>query len=434
MFPSRLSEVAAEEVQAIIDNEVAETTDFELKRDLPSKKGADPWMTNGKLGDDAKDELAAEIIAFANTAGGTLVVGIDEDTTTKRAKPPIFPIPQCKDAAARLHQAITDRIEPKLPVFECEGVVTESDGTSGVIVMRTLESYLAPHRHAQNKHCYVRRHDRAEPMSMLEIQDLTRRVSTRLEEVDRAFRRSETDFYAWIPEIWHRSHPSKGVQGHHDEHGTTKVWNGLLAIRVTARPLAPLVFRNLPQQRFLQHLKHEPFTLDGRSGQLTCPDVDTWDVWRPRLRAVEKAFRGDVVVGLDRVSHEGQIERFFRLEYRRQLPRTDRYQIAAGEIMWNPASVIRMADIIRREASRPSQAFAIEMELMSADPAMLFGYPGPSQPCGRNIPAERVVFPRYEMGSPETLNDLLAAIDTDLWHLAGLHPEYQLAVKWPPMR
>ena len=90
MFPTRLSEVAAlPEVQAVVDAEAAETIDFELKRALPGKNGADPWMSGGKLGDDAKDELAAEIIAFANTVGGTLIVGIDEDTTTNRAKLPI---------------------------------------------------------------------------------------------------------------------------------------------------------------------------------------------------------------------------------------------------------------------------------------------------------------------------------------------------------
>ncbi|WP_369525324.1 MULTISPECIES: RNA-binding domain-containing protein [Bradyrhizobium] len=35
--------------------------------------------------------MATEIIAFANTIGGTLVVGIDEETATKRAKPPLRP-------------------------------------------------------------------------------------------------------------------------------------------------------------------------------------------------------------------------------------------------------------------------------------------------------------------------------------------------------
>ena len=137
MFPTRLSEVVPSQIQAIIDDEAAETLDFELKGQLPAKKGGNqPLINGGKLGDEAKDELAAEVIAFANTIGGTLIVGIGEETETKRAKPPILPIPRCKEAAARLHQAISDRIEPKLPVFECEGVVTEEDDTSGVIIMR----------------------------------------------------------------------------------------------------------------------------------------------------------------------------------------------------------------------------------------------------------------------------------------------------------
>ncbi|WP_247296779.1 hypothetical protein [Bradyrhizobium sp. 179] len=55
MFPTRLAEVSASEVLAVIQNEAAETLDFELKRALPTKKGgADPWMIGGKLGDEAK--------------------------------------------------------------------------------------------------------------------------------------------------------------------------------------------------------------------------------------------------------------------------------------------------------------------------------------------------------------------------------------------
>ena len=48
MLPSRLSEVVASEVHAVIDHEAAETVDFELKRALPAKKGTvDPWITHG---------------------------------------------------------------------------------------------------------------------------------------------------------------------------------------------------------------------------------------------------------------------------------------------------------------------------------------------------------------------------------------------------
>lgn len=311
MFSSRLSEVTAAEVHRVIDEEAAETLDFELKRALPAKKGgADPWMTSGKLGDEAKDELAAEIVAFANTIGGTLIVGIDEDTATKRAKPPILPVPRCKEAAARLHQAISDRVEPKLPVFECEGIVTEEDGSSGVIIMRALESYLAPHRHTQNNHCYVRRNDRAEPMSMLEIQEMTRRKARAAVEIEKSFQASADRFHAWIPDEHQRIHPKVGVQGLHTAHGGTQVWVGIWALRVTARPLAPFALTNIPKQPWLKEIDTRAFNGTGQIRQLGWRDLRTTRVWAPRLRSVDREFEGTNSLGLDRIGSDGLIERF----------------------------------------------------------------------------------------------------------------------------
>src|SRR5438552_13411075 len=106
MFPARLTDLTAADIQAVIDTETAESIDFELKRALSAEGGKDdPWMSNGKIGDRAKDELATEMIAFANTSGGTLILGIGEDPQTKTAIPPLYPIPRCQEAAAILHQA-----------------------------------------------------------------------------------------------------------------------------------------------------------------------------------------------------------------------------------------------------------------------------------------------------------------------------------------
>lgn len=218
MFPARLSEVTAVQIQDIFKSETPESIDFELKKALPAESGAaDPWMSGGRIGERAKDELTIEIVAFANTGGGTLIVGIDEDPQTKSAEPPIFPVPRCKEAAAILHQALSARVEPRVPVFECEGVVTEQDGTGGVIVMRVLESYLAPHRNTKDNSCYTRRKDRAEPMSMLEIQELTRRVARTSELVERAFSESSDSFFDWLPADIKRTHPRRGIQGIHFE-------------------------------------------------------------------------------------------------------------------------------------------------------------------------------------------------------------------------
>jgi len=186
MFPARISEISAADIAMVLDTEATESIDLEFKKELPSDgTKPDPWMSGGgKIGDAAKDKLTSEIVAFANTSGGILIVGIDEDPHRKSAQKPLFPVPNCKKAAQILHQSLSARIEPRLPVFECEGVVTEKDGTSGVIVMGVLESYLAPHRNTKDNHCYMRRNDRAEPMSMLEIQELTRRKSIIISRLD----------------------------------------------------------------------------------------------------------------------------------------------------------------------------------------------------------------------------------------------------------
>lgn len=425
MFATRLSEVVASEVFAVIQDEAAETLDFELKRTLPAKKGVDPWMTNGKLGDDAKDELAAEIIAFANTIGGTLIVGIDEDTATKRAKLPLFPIPRCKEAAARLHQAISDRIEPKLPVFECEGIVTEADGTSGVIIMRTLESYLAPHRHSQNNHCYVRRSDRAEPMSMLEIQEKTRQKARLAADAEKSFKDSSDRFHLWIPQEHQRTHPYWGVQGTYPD-GTTK-WLGIWALRVTAQPLSPFQLANLPKQPWLKQIDTRAFSGTGQIRQLGWHDLRITRVWAPRLRAIEREFEGSNTLGLDRISSEGIIERFvWQKQPEERRPRQSFLEIT--ELHWNVACVVHAAALIRSVNSRPTQLFSLEIELMSSDPMMICGYP--SSPTAI-IPAGSTTFPRYEIGDSQTFDELMMTVDRDVWNLGGHHPSWELGVVWP---
>jgi hypothetical protein len=384
-------------------------------------------MTNGKLGDDAKDELASEIIAFANTLGGTLIVGIDEDTATKRAKLPLFPIPRCKEAAARLHQAISDRIEPKLPVFECEGVVTEKDGTSGVIIMRTLESYLAPHRHTQNNHCYVRRNDRAEPMSMLEIQEMTRQKARSATEAEMSFRQSSERFHSWIPHEHRRTHPYLGVQGVHTAHGATQIWVNIWALRVTARPLSPLVLTNIPKQPWLKQIDTRAFSGTGQISQLGWRDLNITRGWAPRLRAVERGFEGTNSLGLDRVSSEGLIERFvWQKEPHEGRPRHGHLEII--ELLWNVACVVHAAALIRAVNSRPTQQFALEIELMTSDPLLILGYP--SSPSAL-IPAGSTTFPRYEIGDVQTFDELMMTVDKDIWNLGGYHPSWELGVSWP---
>jgi hypothetical protein len=281
MFPRRLSEVTAEEIRALIDLEVTESADVEFKREMPfdTNKGSDPWVQDGKISEHSKDVLGSEIVAFANTGGGTLIIGIEEEKTTKKAEK-LTPVPNCKKLAERLHQSLTRRIEPRLPVFECEGVVTETDQSSGVVIMRTLPSYLFPHRMTSDNHCYIRRNDRSEPMSMAEIQEAARRAGRSAEDLDRAFSQSSKRFYSKIPPAYHRSHPFRGLQTQfiaNSPRGNNYV--GAWALRLTARPFAPLPIGTLPKEPWLAALQPEtlnwpaPGSEDTELGVLMEPEV-----------------------------------------------------------------------------------------------------------------------------------------------------------------
>jgi|SRR4051794_26968788 hypothetical protein len=431
MFPHRLSEVTADEIHTLIQNEVAESLDFELKATLPTKKGDDdPWLTGGKVGEEARNDLTAEIVAFANTSGGTLLLGIGEDAETKRAKAPIRALRDCKTLAERLHQSITDRIEPKLPAFECAGVVTESDGTSGVVVMRTLESYLAPHRHTQNNHCYTRRNDRAEPMSMLEIQELTRRKARSAEEAESDFEQSAERFFAWIPQQHRRTSPSRGLQAHVEPGQGDSKWYMMWALRVTARPIAPFLIDSLLHQSWLPQIDpntSDTFTGTGQLGRLHWP-WKSKHVWQPRLRSVERTSTGAEHDAIHRITSSGLIERFARVLEVEEGKRPRAQTVNLPELMWNIASAVHIAAVIRAAYSRPTQHFALEIELMNSEPLHPYGYPSQAY---AKIPTGRIVFPRYEIGEPRTFDEILQTFDRDLWNAGGMHPNWEVGVNWP---
>ena len=432
MFPSKLSDLTADEILAVFEADVSEGLDLEFKRSLPAKSGSDPWMTGGRIGDEAKDHLCREIIAFANTDGGTLILGMDEDRTTKRAIPPLWPIPKCKEAANSLYQSIGQRIEPRLPTFECEGVVTDPDGSSGVVIMRTLPSHLAPHRHTQDLHCYIRRSDASERMSMAEIQEKTRRIGKSMEDVDRALVESADRFHKWIPPEFQRTHPVNGVQSVYRANPSGgNDWIGSWGLRITVKPFAPLPADRLLQGDKMKLLEFPKLKGNGRQGLLQNTDLRVTRTWQQRLRSVERAFEGERFVGLDRLSSEGQLDRFVFTNYPEE--KKPRYMFfGVNELMWNVASTMWFAHVVRSKCSRPSQLFALDVELVHSNPLYLEPYAGLAPFGGQIIPPHRVLFPRYEVGTVDEFDDVLTTFDRDLWNSAGYEPDWKLSIDWPP--
>ena len=205
---------------------------------------------------------------------------------------------------------------------------------------------------------------------------------------------------------------------------------GIWALRVTARPLSPFVLTNIVKQPWLNQVDTRAFDGTGQIRQLGWRDLRVTRVWAPRLRAIEREFEGTNSLGLDRVSTEGLVERFvWQKQPEKGRPRSGFLEII--ELHWNVACVVHAANLIRSVNSRPTQHFGLEVELMTSDPLLIHGYP--SQPHAL-IPAGSTTFPRYEIGDPQTFDELITALDKDVWNLGGYHPSWELGVFWPQIK
>jgi hypothetical protein len=68
VFRDTLEAVTWADIDQLCADQVSEGTEFELKSDLPTKDGGlHPWHSGGQVGDYARNQIAEQIIAFANT-------------------------------------------------------------------------------------------------------------------------------------------------------------------------------------------------------------------------------------------------------------------------------------------------------------------------------------------------------------------------------
>ena len=217
----------------------AESLTLEFKADLSSKKGGrHPWHDGGHIDPHARDKIAAEIVAFANSWGGTLVLGAVE-AGTPRVCTELNPLPRVSELAQQLDDALSGVIEPPLPSMACHAVATPDGNNTGVVLIRVPRSALAPHGFGAPAESYVRRGTRADPMSMSDIQNSFWDSRTRAERITEKRKGADRYLHKRVmndPEML-RVNPAGGVFARysaypHDNLGiqfdTTEMWAKLL--------------------------------------------------------------------------------------------------------------------------------------------------------------------------------------------------------------
>lgn len=163
------TQIALTDVQDLIDREVREDRTIEYKErvDLESREG--------------KVEFLKHVTAFANAAGGTIVIGAVEGEGDRRGVIVAFrglhgsPDALGLSIAAALRDGVDERLEGVL-----HRPIAVGDGTH-LHIVRVPASPLAPHmiklRTAEGRH-YLRGNVSSDPMTARQIRELAIRTET----------------------------------------------------------------------------------------------------------------------------------------------------------------------------------------------------------------------------------------------------------------
>lgn len=152
------------DLQRLVDERLEEslTLDYKDSRAL-SRDGKGP------------DELCKDVSALANSAGGQLVYGIEEDKTTKRPFSVDDGVVDCKISREWIEQVLNSRIEPRINGIQITRIDMEN-GKFGYVIS-VPQSQIGPHQAPDRK--YYKRFDlQSVPMYDYEIKDILRRSTT----------------------------------------------------------------------------------------------------------------------------------------------------------------------------------------------------------------------------------------------------------------
>ncbi|MBK3780285.1 ATP-binding protein [Paraburkholderia aspalathi] len=159
-------------MEQLIAERVQEGPHVDFKRELPAA-----WDNS------AKHELYADVSAFANTGGGDLLYGMDEDEQGQAAS--LVPLTlNADETALRLADFLLNGVEPRMPGVQVQPVPVTVGGVEGfAFVVRAPQSWAGPHRVKSNFKFYIREGNRKRELNIPEIRELFVRSDSQAQKV-----------------------------------------------------------------------------------------------------------------------------------------------------------------------------------------------------------------------------------------------------------
>jgi len=149
------------DLDLLISERAPEGPHLDFKRELPAT-----WN------EKAKQDLIADASAFANSGGGDILYGMDEDDDgcAKVLVPQQF---NQDDGAVQIQNILRDTVEPRMPGCQVHPVKVNVNGIEGfAVVVRVPQSWARPHRVKTNQHFYFRDGKQKRPLDVPEIRGM----------------------------------------------------------------------------------------------------------------------------------------------------------------------------------------------------------------------------------------------------------------------
>ena len=193
-----LGSLSNEDMKAIANGGVKEDGVIEFKSGLDEGSEAEGarWAAGGKLVRPAKADLVRAVIAFANSYGGTLFLGISETDDDPKRSRGLSLVPRIAELEAIFCDVLRETVEPRLPTFETRSFVFE--GNAGVLAVRVAASPLAPHWNSHDRQCYQRIGASSQRIGMREIQSITLDRAQRSIDLATSFAKRQAEFEALL--------------------------------------------------------------------------------------------------------------------------------------------------------------------------------------------------------------------------------------------
>lgn len=169
MYFSNLENITIINIDTLVENNIVENKYLEYKKELGNR-----------------DSFLAEVCAFANTSGGDLIYGIEEDSEGYPVSVIGLEIDSLDQQIQKINNWVNSGIEPRIPNIETKYL--ELSNNRYVLIIRVVKSWNSPHRVISSRQFYGRTSSGKYPLDVTEIRSAITSSSSLKEKINN-FRR-----------------------------------------------------------------------------------------------------------------------------------------------------------------------------------------------------------------------------------------------------